>query len=279
VSPTDFAFVQELLRREAAIDLEAGKEYLVEARLVPLAAQLGFSGIEALLQAIRSGVRLDLKHSVIEAMDVHETSFFRDWRPFEALRTRLLPHLLEARAGTRELTIWSAACASGQEPYSLAMLLRDSFPELGGWRVRILATDISRAVLQTARAGVYGQLEVNRGLPATLLIKYLDKRGVEWVVRDEIRSMVEFREINLAAAHTWGWLPRADLVLLRNVLIYQDLPTRRRVLAGVREVLRPDGWLLMGGAETTLGIDESFARVPIEGACAFGLRSETGGGS
>jgi chemotaxis protein methyltransferase CheR len=197
-----------------------------------------------------------LLSEVVEAMTINETFFFRDGQPFEVLRQVVLPELLECRAQTRSLNLWSAACSSGQEPYSLAILVRHYFPALLGWRIRLIASDLSTAMLERARQGLYSALEVSRGFPSELVPTYLEGQGDGWQVREDIRRMVEFRIINLSGA--WPELPSLDLVLMRNVLIYFDAPSKERILNRVRQVMQPDGYLLLGGAETTHNIDNGF---------------------
>ena len=196
---------------------------------------------------------------MIEAMVTNETSFFRDHHPFEDLRTTILPELIRRRAAERRLDLWSAAASTGQEPYSLAILIREQFPELAGWSVNILATDLSAEVLERARAGRYNQIEVNRGLPVTLLMKYFRQQGTTWELVEEVRRMVDFRALNLA--RPWPPLPPMDLILLRNVMIYFEPETKREILGRVARLLRPGGYLLLGSAETTLNLDASFRRV------------------
>jgi len=211
-----------------------------------------------------------LHRKAVEAMTTNETSFFRDFHPFEALKKFVLPDLLALRSAERTLNIWCAASSSGQEPYSLGMLIRENFPQLLSWKLRILATDLSTEVLARAREGRYSQLEVNRGLPANLLVKYFQKQGCDWYLRDEIRRMVDFQIVNLSNA--WPALPPVDIVMIRNVLIYFGIETKKEILAKVRRVLKPDGYLFLGGAETTFSIDESFERVQFERATCYRIR-------
>jgi chemotaxis protein methyltransferase CheR len=208
---------------------------------------------------------------VVELMTTNETWFFRDLRPFEVLRSSILPELLTRRSDERRLHIWSAACSSGQEPYTMAMIISEHFPQLASWNVRIIATDLSTEILDRARAGRYSQLEVNRGMPAALLVKYFRKVGNEWHISDAIRRQVEFRELNLVEA--WLVLPLMDLVFLRNVLIYFDVETKKSIFGRVRRLLRPDGYLMLGGAETTLNIDDAFERTAFDRAGAYQLRT------
>jgi chemotaxis protein methyltransferase CheR len=182
----------------------------------------------------------------------------------------VLPDLIARRSAVRELNIWCAASSSGQEPYSLAMLIRESFPKLASWKVRILATDLSTDILARAREGRYSQLEVNRGLPATLLVKYFQKRGCDWYLKDDIRNMVDYQIVNLS--DRWPYLPLMDIVMIRNVLIYFAVETKKEILAKVRRVLKPDGYLFLGAAETTFSIDNSFERVQFERATCYQVR-------
>lgn len=258
---SDFDFVRELVRRHSAIALEDGKGYLVEARLTPLARREGFASLAELVAQLRTGRDPALQRKVVEAMTTNETLFFRDVHPFEALRASVLPELVQRRAAVKQLRIWSAACSTGQEPYTIAILLRESFPELASWRVDIVATDLSTEVLEKARAGVYGQIEVNRGLPARLMVKYFRQQGVEWQLDDAIRAMVDFRELNLA--EPWPAMGQFDVVFLRNVLIYFDRDTKKSILARVRSVLKPDGSLFLGAAETTMNLDDAYERVQL----------------
>lgn len=255
----DFEYVCRLVRDRAAVVLEPGKEYLVEARLTPLAAEFGLGAVAELVGRLRAGANGGLATRVVEAMVTTETSFFRDVQPFESLRKAVLPDLIRRRAAEKRLDVWCAACSTGQEPYSLAILLREHFPELAGWRVNVLATDLSAEVLGRARVGRYTQLEVNRGLPAPLLVKYFRQHGREWELCEDVRRTVEFRELNLA--RVWPALPRKDLVFLRNVMIYFDVGTKKTILAQAARLLRPDGYLLLGAAETTHNLDDSFRRV------------------
>jgi chemotaxis protein methyltransferase CheR len=259
MSPKSAEFIRQLVHGKSAIVLDESKEYLIESRLDPLARARRISSIDSLVHRVRNG-SVDLQTELIEAITTNETTFFRDLSPFDALRNQVLPQLLAARAPTRSLTIWSAACSTGQEPYSLAMLLHEHFPVQARWPIRIVATDLSRPTLERARAGRYRQIEVNRGLPASLLVKYFKREGSDWVVAPDLRAMVDFRQLNLIEP----WPPglRPDLVLMRNVLIYFDVPTKKTILERVRRVMARDGALFLGTAETTISIDEGWERVP-----------------
>jgi len=216
--------------------------------------------VDRLLEALQTEPETgDLHRLVVEAMLNCETSFFRDHYPFEAIRTSILPELIQKHAASRVLHIWCAAVASGQEAYSVAMLLREHFPETAGWHVRILATDVSGGMLERARAGRFRQVEVNRGLPASLLIKYFERDGSEWRIQESIRNMVEFSHMNLAGS--WPSLPAVDLLLLRNVLIYFSSEVRATILRNVRKTLKRDGYLFVGGGETSLVLDRTFETV------------------
>jgi chemotaxis protein methyltransferase CheR len=275
LSRVDFEYVRALVLKRSAIVLEDDKLYLAESRLTSLARREGIASIDALLVRLRAEPNNGLVVKVVEAMTTNETFFFRDVYPFEALRLHLLPELMRRRASERRLDIWCAAASTGQEPYSLVMLLREHFPELAGWTVRLLATDLSTEVLARAREGRYSQLEVNRGLPARLLVRYFRQQGAEWQIKDEIRKTVEFRPLNLI--EPWPAMPAMDLVLMRNVLIYFDVDTKKQILSRVTRLLRPDGYLMLGGAETTLNLDDSFERVDFDRCGAYRLRPRVGG--
>jgi chemotaxis protein methyltransferase CheR len=255
----DFDAVRRLLREQSAIVLDGDKKYLVEGRLAPILRQRNLNSIGELLVQLRAQADNGLHRQLIEALVTSESSFFRDHHPFEALRKVVLPDLINRRRSQRRLDIWCAASAAGQEPYSLALLIREDFPELTGWRVGLLASDLSRDVLARAREGRYNQIEVNRGLPATLLVKYFEQHGTDWQLQPAVRSAVEFREINLA--RPWPSMPPMDLILIRNVMIYFDVETKKSVLERAARLLRPDGYLLLGGAETTINLHDSYRRV------------------
>jgi chemotaxis protein methyltransferase CheR len=267
LSSFDFQFVSQLVRDRSAIVLEPDKAYLLEARLGPLARAEGLGSLEELVAQLRRSPVNGLQRRVVEAMTTNETSFFRDLHPFEALRQVVVPAVMERRRTERRLTIWCAACSSGQEPYSIAITLRERFPELASWAVQILGTDISTEMVRRSREGRYGQIEMNRGLPAPLLVKYFEKHGLEWQVKPELRQMCEFRQLNLI--EPWGPLPPVDVVFLRNVLIYFDVETKRSILQNVRRVLPSWGYLFLGGAETTINLGDAFERVPFDRAGCY----------
>jgi chemotaxis protein methyltransferase CheR len=268
----DFGYICDLVREQSALTLEAGKEYLVESRLDPLAREQGFPSFQKMVQSLRSGPFSDLHRKVVEAMTNNETSFFRDARVFSMLTKSILPALVASRSAERSLNIWCAACSTGQEPYSIAMVLREHFPLLGGWDVRIIASDMSRDVLSRAQAGRYSQFEISRGLPAILLVKYFEQHGAAWEISPAIRRMVEFREINLI--QPWTALPGMHLILMRNVLIYVDVTMKKTILEKAGRLLTPGGYLLLGGAETTTALDDSFEAVTLQGAVCFQRRPD-----
>lgn len=267
IKSADFDYLSKLVRERSAIVLETGKEYLVEARLTPLARREGFTSLEALITQLRTTPYNQVHRKVVDAMTTNETTFFRDIHPFDMLKKIVLPAIIEKRQAMRDLTIWSAACSSGQEPYSIAMLLRENFPALASWNVRILATDISQGMLERTRQGRFNQLEINRGLPAVLLVKYFERQGLEWQIKPELRAMLEVRELNLA--EPWNPLPAVDIIFIRNVMIYFDVEMKKHILRKLRQVLRPGGYLFLGGAETTLNLDSTFTRLNHDKAICY----------
>jgi len=271
LSAPEFNYIRRLVLEHSAIVLEEDKGYLVESRLLPLARREGFASLSLFVSKLQSEPVRDLHRRAVEAMTTSETSFFRDFHPFEALKKFVMPELVAQRGPAQELNIWCAACSAGQEPYSLALLLREYFPQLLSWNIHILATDLSVDILARAREGRYSQLEVNRGLPAHLLIKYFQKQGCDWYLRDDIRRMVDFQTLNLANA--WPLLPLFDLVMMRNVLIYFNTETKKMILGRVRRVLRPDAYFFLGAAETTFNLDDSFERVQFDRATCYRVRN------
>lgn len=259
ITPSDFSYIRDLVRRHAAISLEQDKSYLLELRLAPLARDAGFSSLSEFIGELRQQPAVSpMYRQVVEALTTHETFFFRDGHPFETLQNTVLPKLLTERA-PRTVNIWCAACSSGQEPYSIAMLLRENFPGSEQRRVRIIASDISQAIIERARIGMFSQIEISRGLSPELLSKYFDKQGQLWRIRPEIRRMVEFEASNLIGA--WPKMPDLDVVFMRNVMIYFDIEVKKTLLSKVRQVLKPDGYLFLGSSETTLNLDAAFVPV------------------
>jgi chemotaxis protein methyltransferase CheR len=269
IAPADFTYVRDLVHRRSAIFLEAGKEYLVESRLLPIVQASGEQSLGRLVSRLRSSPEGSLHKQVVEAMTTNETSWFRDNHPFRALESVILPELLCHRANARRLTIWSAAAASGQEAYSIAMVLQERLGADPTWNLRVLATDLSEEMVRRTRAGRYSQLEVNRGLPAARLVRHFTRVGTEWQVNETLRRMVDARLLNLAAP--FPPLPPVDVLFLRNVLIYFRVDDRRQIFGQVRRVLQPDGYLVLGGADTLP--DDAFERVPLDKANIYRLRA------
>jgi chemotaxis protein methyltransferase CheR len=204
---------------------------------------------------------------VIEAMTTNETSFFRDIHPFETLRKVIMPDIMARRAATKTLSIWCGASSTGQEPYSIAMALSEVMPKFAEWKIDFIATDISKEMIRRSRDGKYNQIEVNRGLPATSLVKYFDKVGLEWQIKEPFRNMIQFREMNLTAP--WPAMPLFDIIFIRNVLIYFDTATKSQILSKARKLLHPNGYLFLGCAESTMGLDDEFARMPSEKSSCY----------
>ena len=256
IDPENYKFLQEYVYRESGIVLDGDKLYLFEARLTPIMRQRQLSSLNDLCALLQANGDAPLKRQVVEAMATHETSFFRDPAQYDALRTVVLPELIEQRRDTKRMSFWSAAASSGQEAYSLAMMLLEM--GLGDWNIQILATDLSTQVLERARAGKFLQIEVNRGLPVSYLVKYFSRSGLDWQLKDAVRRMVQFAPLDLR--QSMRTLGPFDVVFCRNVLIYFDIESKRKILAELRETLFRGGYLLLGGSETTLNLDDRFAR-------------------
>lgn len=256
----DFEFIAQLLYQRSGLVITQEKAYLLESRLNPVARKWELNDIEALIAALRQKKDERLLVDVTEAMTTNESFFFRDNRPFDQFKNLVLPHFLEARATGKQIRIWSAACSSGQEPYTLAMMLKEEAARLAGWKIDIVATDLSTEILDKAKEGLYSQFEVQRGLPITLLMKYFAQEGEKWRISEEIRNMVTYKPFNLLEnADTLGTF---DIVFCRNVLIYFDQETKGQVLSRIAKIMPQDGYLYLGGAETVLGISDSFEVVP-----------------
>lgn len=260
MTPADYDFLRKLLKERSGLMLSADKHYLVESRLLPVARKAGLVNLSELVQKLRGFSAEALTTEVVEAMTTNETFFFRDKIPFDHFRNFIMPTLLEARGAHQRIRIWCAAASSGQEPYSLAMILKEMEGRLGGCRVEILATDISTEVLDKAKAGIYSQFEVQRGLPIQLLVKYFTKVGEMWQIAPEIRAMVQFRPFNLL--HDFTRFGVFDLLLCRNVLIYLDQATKIGILDRLSRVIAPDGYLVLGAAETVIGLTQRFRAHP-----------------
>jgi chemotaxis protein methyltransferase CheR len=252
----DYDYLRKLLKERSGLVLSADKQYLVESRLLPLARKISVSNLADLVAKLKAPGAERLIVDVVEAMTTNESFFFRDKIPFEHFRQFMLPNLLKARATQRRLRIWCAAASTGQEPYSLAMILKEMALQLAGWRIEIIATDLSNEVLEKARAGLYSQFEVQRGLPIQMLMKYFSQAGETWQISPEIKAMVQYRPLNLLGDFTA--LGHFDIVFCRNVLIYFDQPTKVDVLERIARIVDSDGYLVLGAAETVVGLTEVF---------------------
>ena len=259
MTPLDFEYLRKLLKERSGLDLTAEKQYLVESRLTPLARKAGLLGIGDLVQKMKTGAAA-LTIDVVEAMTTNETFFFRDKTPFDHLRETVIPALLQARAARRHLRIWCAAGSTGQEPYSIAMCLKEYGPTLTGWRTEIIATDLSNEVLEKSRAGLYSQFEVQRGLPIQLLIKYFKQVGELWQINPDIRAMIQHRQLNLL--QDFSHLGVFDVIFCRNVLIYFDQQTKTGVFTRLARQVEVDGFLALGAAETVVGLTDAFKPHP-----------------
>jgi chemotaxis protein methyltransferase CheR len=259
VTPFDYDHLRRMLKDRSGFVLAPEKEYLVENRLAPVVRRHGWANISELVQAMRAPAAEGLRIEITEAMMNNESFFFRDKVPFDLVRDVVIPELLEKRANTRRVRVWSAACSTGQEPYSLAMLFQET-RALARWQVEILASDIAGDALEQAKAGLYSQFEVQRGLPIQMLVKYFTQVKEQWRIADKIRNMVQYRQVNLLS--DFGMLGTFDLVFCRNVLIYFDQSTKLDVIGRLRGVAAGDGYLVLGAAETMVGLGDCFAPVP-----------------
>lgn len=275
LSQSEFTFVATMVRREASIVLAPGKEYLVEARLIPVARSVGAANVNEFLADLQRKPNPAYQRKIIDALTTNETSWFRDREPFAALTDVVLPELIKSRATARKVRVWSAASSSGQEAYSLAITLQETLPP--GWSYEIMGTDISTEMVKRAETGEYSQVEVNRGLPASQLVQYFERAGAHWRVTPALRRNVSFKLMNLTTP-----LPPMqpfDVIFLRNVLIYFDVATKRTVLQNAAKLLRPDGWLFLGAAETTIGIDDNYERVAAGRTSAYRVRTGVAAGA
>ena len=256
----DFKFVADLLKKQSGLTLKEDKSYLIESRLVPVARENNFSGLGELISKLRMNTDKSLVVKVTEAMTTNESFFFRDTKPFDLFRDKVLPEIMEARASQKSFRIWCAAASSGQEPYSLAIMLQEAKAKLAGWRHEIIGTDISHDILNKAKAGLYSQFEVQRGLPIQLLLKYFTKEGEQWQASPDLCKMIQYKYFNLLEDPRM--LGKFDIVFCRNVLIYFDQETKGKVLERIASLMPDDGILFLGGAETVLGISDKFKPVP-----------------
>ena len=256
----DFEIYKSMLYERSGLVITPDKSYLLDSRLTPIAKKWGYPSLDSMTVQLRAIPDEAMIKDIVEAMTTNETSFFRDSKPFQIFQDTVLPHMLEARKSRRTLRIWCAACSSGQEPYSLAMILKDKEQELRGWRFEIMATDISDDILNTAKKASYSQFEVQRGLPIQFLMKYFTQDGEVWKLKDEIRNMVKFSSFNLLG--NMSSLGVFDVIFCRNVLIYFDEKTKGQVLEKMERQMESDGFLFLGGAETVLGITNKFVAKP-----------------
>ncbi|HEY2857629.1 MAG TPA: protein-glutamate O-methyltransferase CheR [Terracidiphilus sp.] len=266
-SAVDYSFLRRIVHAHSNNVLDASRDSIFDARLAGLVRARGMSSLRELIESLRRARNSELELAVADAMTINETSFFRDGRPFELLRSDLLPKLIEARRPVRALRLWSAACATGQEPYSLAMLVRENFPHLTNWDMQIEGTDVCRPVLERARSGRYARMEVNRGLPARMLIRYFKQEGDDWVIKPELRAICRFQYANLCKPP----LPvreRFDVIFLRNVMLYFAGDARRSVLAQIHRLLAPDGVLFLGSSEQPVDMSLWSANL-VGGTCYF----------
>jgi len=262
LSASDLEFVRKLIRDRGGIELDADKGYLVVARLQKVVTTLSLGTLDQLLAELRSGRRRDIEEAVLDAMTTNETLFFRDSHPFPTLAEKIIPQILSDK-GTDDLTIWCAAASSGQEPYSLAIVIQEHFARLAReGKVRIIATDLSSSMIERCREGRYSSFEVSRGLPPEYLDRYFVPDGNDYVVKECLRSMVDARTLNLTGS--LASLPRVDLVMLRNVLIYFSAETKKEILSRIRTLLRPEGYLMLGGAESLVGLDTGYERISFD---------------
>jgi len=260
VNPLDLDFLARFLKERSGLVLIGDKSYLIDSRLTPVAKKHGFNDIPQLLQKLRAGGGPAMEQEVVEAMTTNETFFFRDKIPFDLFTETMLPAMMEARAAEKRLRIWCAACSSGQEPYSLAMLLDQRVQQLAGWHIEILATDLSGEIIERAKSGRFNQFEVQRGLPVQMLLGYFEQKGEAWEISPRMREKVQFRTLNLLRDFTP--LGTFDIVFCRNVLIYFDEPTKIDVMNRLSRMLRPDGYFVLGAAETVVGLTDAFRAVP-----------------
>jgi chemotaxis protein methyltransferase CheR len=259
VTPPDYEYLRKFLKDNSGLDLSSDKQYLIESRLLPIARQAGLPGIGELVQKMKGGSS-PIANQVVEAMTTNETFFFRDKMPFDHFRDSIMPEILQARAARRSIRIWCAAGSTGQEPYSLAMCLKEMGAALAGWRVDILATDLSLEVIEKSRSGLYSQFEVQRGLPIQLLVKYFKQVGEFWQINADIRAMIQHRQLNLL--HDFAQLGTFDVIFCRNVLIYFDQDTKVSIFRRLAKATESDGFLVLGAAETVVGLTDVYKPYP-----------------
>jgi len=272
VTAEQFTFLANMLREKSAISIGPGKEYLVESRLTPVAKAIGLPDLSALIDELqRPFPNATVRDRVIEAMTTNETSFFRDHHPFDTLRTHVLPDIIKANQAVRRLSIWSAASSTGQELYSIAMLLDMNFPELADWDITLVGTDLSTDVLEKARAGRFSPLEVNRGLPAPMMARYFTRDGAQYVIDEKLRKWCSFEKMNLA--EPWPPMPLFDIVFCRNVLIYFELDVRQNILQRIHRSLATGGYLYLGGSESTVGVTTGFEPIRVGNTVVYRMEA------
>ncbi len=257
---TDFDIYRDILKGKSGLVLSADKSYLIESRLGPVAKKWGYDTLDAMTHVLRGVPSQDLVNDIVEAMTTNETSFFRDTKPFDIFKNTVLPYYKNKPGHNKRMRIWCAAASSGQEPYSLAMTIKEEAVHMPGWQFEIVATDISHEILEQAREGLYTQFEVQRGLPITHLMKYFTQNGDKWMINDDVKNMIQFKYFNLLDSMTT--LGQFDVVFCRNVLIYFDQPTKKDVMERAHNQMADDAFFFLGGAETVLGITDVFKGVP-----------------
>ncbi len=260
MNPAEYDYLRQFLKSRSGLVLSNEKQYLIESRLLPVARKAGLQSIAALVAKLKEPRETALAEAVVEAMTTNESFFYRDKTPFEHFTQVMIPEMLKARASQKKIRIWCAAASTGQEPYTLAMCLKEMESKLAGWRIEILGTDISNEVLDRAKAGTYTQFEVQRGLPIQLLLKYFTQQGESWTISPQLRSMVQWRKFNLL--DSFASFGQFDIVFCRNVLIYFDQATKVDILGRISKVLTPDGYLVLGAAETVVGLTDAFKPAP-----------------
>ena len=263
----DVEFLSRLVAKQSGNVIAPRQAYLLEQRLTPVAESIGLADVGALLKELRRSNSATLSTNVAEAVTVNETSFFRDVHPFDALPKTIIPEVVKKKQSQRELRIWCAACSSGQEPYSIAMMIREHFPELSNWKFQIVASDLSEDILAKSRSGTYTQLEVNRGLPARKLVRFFDRKGSAWQAKPELSNLISHPRLNLTTL--WPLLGKFDIVFIRNVLIYFDQPTKTEILTRIQNTLTPDGYLFMGSVETIIDLSLPYRREEIDATVCY----------
>lgn len=274
ITNEDFLFIQKFIKNESGIILDVGKKYIIESKLVPVIEEAKLNSFSELVAKIRTSEFSNIARNVIDALTTNETSFFRDDTPFETLKKYVIPDIMKLREKEKSLKIWSAACATGQEAYSISMLINEEFPLLKSWDLKIFASDISNRMIAKGKNGVFSQVEVNRGLPARMLARYFKPDGSKWHICEDIKRPIEFMVLNLVEAWPPA-LPKMDIIFLRNVLIYFDIKNRKNIMARIKKILKPDGYMILGVGETAMNVDDAFEGSNIESALWYRLKNKT----